>query len=313
MRPPKLEVWKTRLTQTVLAWAAAWPRFRGGPLGRLQEIAELNKSDALKAQEQCRPPNGANIEFGHFRLIELFPLEDFDEMSEGLRAAFPRTGQCPYRDYLGEFEDRADDLHAGGWTAVGTLIRSGDPFLWSGAARLMPDLPEEVNHISLTAHKLLPSLFAITADVFMNDKATQRIRTIQEDLYSHEVTFLSWRPSKWLHGYSTKTPESIARETVLSWIDGLRFRIEMLLRPFFKGQFLSTPGGPGSRLPAIETYRLFNVPFGPDFEPWKHNGWAWWRSLGFDTTSINSYEGAARMFSWGGDGLRHSCPKQHLL
>lgn len=168
----------------------------------------------------------------------------------------------------------------------------------------MPDLPEEVDYISLTAHKLLPSLFAITADVFLTDKATDLIRSIQERLYFPEVTFRHCNPRKWLHGFSTKRPESIAREAVLSRIDGLRFRIEMLLRPFFKGQFLSTRDGSRTRLPAIETYRLLNIPFGPDFAPWRRNARAWWGSLGFDVTGINSYEGAERMFSWSENGLR---------
>jgi len=304
MTPTRLEAWKTRLTQGVLVWVAALPRFRGGPIGRLQDIVEDNKSDALSTQKQCRPPDGAKIEFRHFRLIELFSLEDFGDMSEGLRAVFSRPDQYPYPDYLDEFEGRADDLFAGGWTAVGTLIRSGNPFLWAGQARRMPDLPEEVQYVSLTAHKLLPSLFAITADVFLTDKATERIRSIQEDFFFPEVTFRYWNPRKWLHGYSTKPSDSIASEAVLSWIDGLRFRVEMLLQPFFKGQFLAKRATGRARLPAIETYRLLNVPFGQDFAPWKRSARAWWRSLGFDLTGINSYEGAERMFSWGEHGFR---------
>jgi hypothetical protein len=78
----------------------------------------------------------------------------------------------------------------------------------------------------------------------------------------------------------------------------------MLLQPFFKGQFLAKRAAARARLPAIETYRLLNVPFGPDFAPWRRNAWAWWRSLGFDLAGINSYEGAERMFCWGEHGFR---------
>jgi hypothetical protein len=288
----------------VLALVAALPRFRGGPIGLLQDIVEHNKSDALNTQKQCRPPDGATIEFRHFRLIELFLLEDFGDMSEGLRTVFSSPDRYPYPNYLDEFEGRADDLFAGGWTAVGTLIRSGNPFFWAGRARRMPDLPEEVQSISLTAHKLLPSLFAITADVFLTDKATERIRSIQEGLFFPEVTFRYWNPRKWPYGHTTKPSGSLASEAVLSWIEGLRFRVEMLLHPFFKGHFLAKRGAGRARLPAIETYGLFNVPFGPDFAAWKRNAWAWWGSLGFDPAGMNSYEGAERMFSWGEHGFR---------
>jgi hypothetical protein len=287
----------------VLAWAAALPRFRGGPIGQLQDIVERNRSDALNAQKQSRPPDGARIEFRHFRLIELFSIEDFDRMSGGLRTVFSGPSRYPRPDHLDEFEDRADDLRAGGWTAVVTLIRSGNPFFWAGQARRMPDLPEEVDHISLTAHKLLPSLIAITADVFLTDKATDNVRRIQEDLYLPEITFRYWNPRRWLHGFSTKLPESISIEAVLLWIDGLRSRVETLLQPFFKGQFLSKRDPSRSRLPAIETYYLVNVPFGPGLAPWKGSARNWWRSLGFGT-GMNSYEGTERTFSWPDDGFR---------
>jgi hypothetical protein len=161
-----------------------------------------------------------------------------------------------------------------------------------------------VQYIDLTAHKLLPSLIAITADVFLTDKATDRIRGIQGELYLPEVTFRYWNPRRWLHGSSTKMPESIASEAVLFWIDGLRSRVEMLLLPFFKGLFLSKRDRSRSRLPAIETFCLVNVPFGPGFPPWKRNAGHWWRSLGFGVTGINSYEGDARMFSWNEDEFK---------
>jgi hypothetical protein len=118
------------------------------------------------------------------------------------------------------------------------------------------------------------------------------------------VTFRYWNPRKWIYGHSTKGPELTASEAVLSWIDGLRLRVEILLQPFFKGQFLSTPRVSGARLPAIETYRLRNVPFGSGFGPWKRNGLAWWTSLGFGATGINSYEGPERMLSWNENGFR---------
>jgi hypothetical protein len=118
------------------------------------------------------------------------------------------------------------------------------------------------------------------------------------------VTFRYWNPSKWLNGSKTRPPEFIASEAVLLWIDGLRSQVEVLLRPFFKGQFLRKRDRSGSRLPAIETYNLVNVPFGADFAPWERTGGFWWRSLGFGVTRINSYEGPERMFSWMEDGFR---------
>jgi hypothetical protein len=265
---------------------------------------EYNRADALDAQKRCRPPDGSSLEFRHFRLIELFSLEDFDRMTGGLQTVFSGPSRYPRPDYLDEFEGRADDLYAGGWARIGTLIRSGDPFFWAGHTRRIPDLPEEVQHIDLIAHKLLPSLIAITADVFLTDKATERIRSIQGELYLPEVTFRYWNPRRWLHGFSTRPPESIASEAVLFWIDGLRSRVEMLLLPFFKGRFLSTRDRSRSRLPAIETFCLVNVPFGSGFAPWKRSAGHWWRSLGFGVTGINSYEGAERMLSWSEDEFK---------
>ena len=224
-------------------------------------------------------------------------------MGGGLRTVFSGPSRYPRPDHLDEFEDRVDDLRSGGWTSIGTLIRNGNPFFWGGQARRMPDLPEEVDHISLGAHKLLPSLIAITADVFLTDTATDHVRRIQEGFYLPEMSFRYWNPRRWLHGSTTKPSESISGEAVLLWIDGLRSRVETLLEPFFKGQFLSQRVVSRSRLPAIETYYLVNVPLGPGLAPWKGSARNWWRSLGFGS-GMNSYEGTQRTFSWPDDGFR---------
>lgn len=300
------EVLRTWLTQKVLAWAATLPRFRGGVIGHLQQIVEHNRAAAQRDKERCRPADGANIEFRHFRLIELFPIEDLDAMVNGLRELFPAEGKHhPYQHYLDEFEERADGLACGGWTQVGTIIRDGDPFLFPSPVRRMPDLPEEVQRISIIEHKLLPSLFAVTADVFLTDKATSRLRIIQGASYSPEVTFHHWNPRKWLSLYSTKGSDAITRDAVTSWIDGLRVRIEVLLKPFACGHFQSMPNDGRSRLPTIETYRLINVPLGVDSEKSVRRPTGWWRSLGFDPSGLESFESTEKLLSWtDGGGFR---------
>src|ERR1022692_1849705 len=215
MHAPEPKALRTWLTQKVLAWAAILPRFRGGMIGHLQEIVEHNRTAAQRDKERCRPADGANIEFRHFRLIELFPIEDLDTMVKGLRSLFQLEGRDhPYQHHLDEFEERADGLAYGGWTLVGTIIRSGSPFVVSSPVRLIPDLPEEVQQISIIEHKVLPSLFAVTADVFLTDKATSRLRSIQSASYFPEVTFHHWNPRKWINLYSTKGADAITRDAV---------------------------------------------------------------------------------------------------
>jgi hypothetical protein len=149
----------------------------------------------------------------------------------------------------------------------------------------------------------LPSLFAVTADVFLADEATNRLRSVQSAYYRPEVTFHHWNPRKWLNLYSTKRSEAIASEAVTTWIGGLRHRIEVLLRPYVSGHFLDTPNKENSRLPAIETYRLINVPLGLDSDRSKPRPTGWWSSLGFDPSGLRSYESTDKLLSWTESGF----------
>jgi hypothetical protein len=251
---------------------------------------------AHTSQQHSRPPEGVAIEFRHFRLVELFPLEDFEQMDEGLRALIPpRAGESPR---LGEFAQRADELLGGSMTVVGSIVRSGEGFFLALGGRCMPGLPEEVRHISITAHKILPSLFAVTADVYLTDAATAHLKRLQEATYLPEVKFHSWNPRKWRHGWTENTPDAVAEEAVLSWIEDLRASVEVLLRPYVNGYFTSRFADSDPKLPAIESYCLINVPFGPAFREWRRGAARWWRSLGFGFVGIGCYESAHRMFSW---------------
>ena len=59
------------------------------------------------------------------------------------------------------------DLFQGGWSNIGTLCRE-KPWLGILQARIVPELPEEVQRVDISVHKVLPSAVVVALDVHLS-------------------------------------------------------------------------------------------------------------------------------------------------
>ena len=290
---------KDRLATKYLDWAESVPQTSRGFIQVLQETRKHQWETSKEAYERSRPPEGVEMDFLYFRLVEMFQLEDFESLKDGITRLIPglKDDLLSY-GFLANFERQAESIHGGSQMRLGYLFRDRkqrnigmDPY------RIMPELPEEVHFIVLDAHKLLPSVFAVTFDVHLSDEATRHLVRLQDRRYLPRLKLRKAVPWKlWEHGFSETDANMEMRRTILEWLAALRGRVELCLKPFINGHFMRSSSGKPARLPAIEVYGLKGVP--EEVEPFYRwtKGARWWLdSLGFDFV-FNTYSDGSLVF-----------------
>src|SRR5947209_12149002 len=115
---------KNKLATKYLDWAESVPKTSQGFINVLQEIREQHRQDSQEAYKRSRPPKGVEVDFLYFRLVEMFQLEDFDSLKDGLIRLMPGLkGDLLSYDFIANFERQAESIHGGSWMRLGYVIR----------------------------------------------------------------------------------------------------------------------------------------------------------------------------------------------
>ena len=294
----KSDLWRESLTSRYLDLAETLPRFGRGFIGNLQSIRQHQRERAEKLYVETRAPSGADATYLGFRLLELFPAEECPKLVSGLRRLFPTT---PYgRDQIDRFGTRVPDLFHGGWSNIGTLCRE-KPWLSTLQARIVPELPEEVQRVDISVHKVLPSAVVVALDVHLSDTATTELRRLHDRRYLPATRFHSWRPWR-KHGWgrSESPAEWAMQDAIIEWQTQLHSGVESVVAPYLNGFFRRSEGGAG-RLPCIDIFSVTGVPDGLEDTPKRlHGVWRWMKSLMLQqqTSQFQSYFRHDLLFSW---------------
>lgn len=248
----------------------------------LQSTSQTVKRRASKNQDKTRPPTGCDIEFLFFRLIEIFPVEDFNEFQDGLKKLFPTiTERKGTKDLFSTFNRETASIDQALWQDIGTIRREVD---WRatvfGNFGQIRDLPFGIDHISVEMIHYLPSLVVVTFDVILNESLSEEIKKIQAAYHLGEINLRSLLPWKVWKGYSTVESLRVQKREILRWFESLRIDTENCLEPFFKGHFLRQKRRSKSRLPAFEVF-AFKGFDASDIEKWEREDWGWFESYSF--------------------------------
>ena len=255
----RLPVWQTlkaRCGKQYLDWAEALPAFNGGRIKLLQTIRGHQREQAQKQFEKSRPQAGTVLHLNQLLLVELFPIEDYDELEQQLRRLFP--GDKKLEKGIEFIAGTAGQLFGGSWCNIGHIVRKkANPFFYPFALATLPSLPVEVQRVGVSVIKITSSLFAVAFSIDLTDEASGKLNAILERHFLPEVVFRGVLPTRMnFSNRSMSLPEQIMRAAVLQFLDGLRLKTEHALRSRFKGLFLRMPRGRLPRLPAIEMFSL---------------------------------------------------------
>jgi hypothetical protein len=263
-------------------------KFGCGTIRELRRIREHNRKQAEEVYQNTRLPHGVELNYLSFRLVEIFHLEEFDELQRGLIHLFPSLERDVFERRFSEyFRSHADSINEGiwHWPMFGYIYRDQKqrligPTNWRG----MPELPAEIHYVTLSLLRLLPSMFVVSIDAHLTEEASRRLRQLNDRKYLPMVLFRNLLPWRLRQGHTGNYPEIEMRRQTLGWLEELRGRVEVCLRPFLTGYFTRN-GKQGARLPAIEVFALKGVPEEKEaFGTWIRDSRHWCDSFGLDPT-----------------------------
>jgi hypothetical protein len=268
---------RLRITESLLRLAEQLPHVDRGPLARLQHIQRHRRKVAKEHFSRTRPPEHAAVRLDQCRLFEVFQREQETTLARRLRSMF--AGADRSQELVADFFGRPRGLSGKSSSAVGTLMRSGAMFPKSMSMwKHVPDLPAEIQSISVGLDRLLPSLTLASFDVRLSDRAAEGLGEIQKTCYLPEVIFSSFVPiGRRAASYSTRYPEAVSAAAAMNWRLKFRRQIEAVLKPVLFGYF----GSKGARLPALDVFSLTGMPSNfEEYDNWLQTSAAWLGSVG---------------------------------
>lgn len=292
----KRKVW---LANKYIKWVNKFTFLKGDGINTIRRLEKKNKSKAEELYEKTRPPKDNTIDYLYFRLFDVFQIEDFENLIQGIKRLFPDFED----DFLFgnrdlEFIRKATGISGGHRLNIGTLYRDAEGMVFGYRARKMIELPEYVDFIDVELHKCLPSIFVMTYDVVLRNTATEKLIQLQNTYYYPEIQFRNLLPrGKSAGGYSTAFAEHVMRREIVKWLDTLRYQVEKILKSYLKGDFMLEVSEHITKLPAIEVYGFKNAPKTKTAQKnWLIATKDWLESFGFPRHHYDTYTNGKIMF-----------------
>jgi hypothetical protein len=272
---------RTAISRKYLDWAEKLPNRDSGLISRLQTIRKFQRQHARETHNKTRPPEGIELSYLALRLIELFHLEEIDNLIDGLNLLFPGFSNYFMREnrFSSDLQSMSETISGTGCATVGYLSRK-DTRLFYPYHRKIESLPSKVEYVSINYIKLWPSALIITFDVCLNEEATSQIVALQKKYFLPEIRFRSLLPWRLTRSH-IKMPTM--RKEIIEWFSELRFQVEKCIEPFISGFFMQHNNQKNCRLPAIEVFGFKGIPEEdePDVAKWTEKTYGWWDSFGF--------------------------------
>ena len=288
------------LGKKYLDLAARIPSRSHGLISYLQGLRREQNDASEKTFQRSRPPEGAELHFLGFRLVEVFAVEDLNTLFQGLEALFPvrKPTDRSVVHRLERFRSAAGRLFGRRRTSVGYIDREQRHGV-SGPYRTMPSLPEEVESVKVEVYTLFPSVITVSFWVKLERIAAERLTQVQTQSLLPAVWFEKWIPRGRVAGGSARESCDLTlQRAVLSWLEGVRTSTEDCLRPFIRGYFNRDSRRSGPVFPAVEAFALVGTPedTGAFCTQWVEASRGWLDSLGFDYVLPRWYKSQELLF-----------------
>jgi hypothetical protein len=261
----KLAAIRARYAKFILDVAESLPNFNGGVIANFQDQRKHQRKNAQEDYDRSRIPEGVQVRLHSFTLIRPYLVEDIKTLEAWIRDLFPKSIFQPLqpREMLGE----SKSLSGSSWAAVGAIVAKRDR-IFPGATVIIPALPPEFESISVTTHRVLPSLFALSFEASLADTVSADLERLQKQKYLSEIKFRSWFPftlRRW--GSSQLRSEAVRERAIHDFVESVRTKATKFLT-----RHTPTPSTTDGGFFSIDEYRLSSKTEPPTIERSK---WAW--------------------------------------
>jgi hypothetical protein len=275
---------KLKISTKILDLVEGLPRFRKGTISSLQDIRERQKKWSSKEFERRNAPKESNIELSQITLILTFEHEDFHNVIKGLKKYFPKNEKI--QTFVTSLKESVDKLHASSWHNLGYIAREQGVYLPDVAVD--ESLPLAVKNVSLSFHRILPSVACIIFEFQLDASVSKALSKIQDKVYLGPVEFKKlWPLSSLHHGYTMGTGNDCAINSINNEKDSVRTGIEAWVKKGFswKPQTMDA-------VSYIDVYKISGNPIDSDERRnWLREYSCWLNEYGIDVNGFDTLEG----------------------
>lgn len=273
------------ISEKLLDWAERLPRSNIWPVARFQRIRSSQKAHSEKVFQETRSPPNTSIEMLYIRLFDVFQVDEFSDIEGGMTRLFPSLGRMRrHRSTLIDARRLAESISEAGALRLGVI--SAQPNLFGDVASTeLNTLPNnDIAHVDVTLHKFIPSLFAISFDIYPTDEAREQFHKLCNQRYLSTIDInklLSWNK----FSLETHNTHQIMADTIFEWLKHLQRRCEAYSHEFVEGFFSRSTSRMNkySSMPMIEVYASKGIPTASsEFVGWKKCARSWPDALGFN-------------------------------
>ncbi|MCX2765417.1 hypothetical protein [Pseudoalteromonas sp. B530] len=185
-----------------------------------------------------------------------------------------------------------DRIHASSWHNLGYISKERGFFLPD--TEIDENLPNAVKGVSLSFHRILPSMSCIIFEFYLNDLVSEELRRIQNKDYIGPVIFKQFWPIKHLsRGYSMGTGNQCAIEAISDYKDTVRELLERWIQKGF--------GWEPRTIDAVSYIDVFEIKGNPkdidERKKWILENSTWLNEYGISTRGFDAYEGENLLLS----------------
>lgn len=188
------------VSRKALDIAETLPRFQRGRVYQMQHIRESNRKFADMHYENAKQPTDASIRLRSVTIVFCYELEQFASVHKAIKRAFP--GNQSLIKLIDEIRKHETALNGASWYNLGTIARESDKHLLLNIIKYS-ELPENIERIHLSHHRILPSLASLEFKVIVSETFQETLRKTAERYYIPTSISTSLWPSKFFRAYST--------------------------------------------------------------------------------------------------------------
>jgi hypothetical protein len=281
---------KLKISTKILDTVEGLPKFRKGTISSLQGIREQQKKRSSNELTRRITPKESSIELSQITLILTFEHESFDHVIKGLKQYFPKNERIQnFVTYLGESIDK---LHASNWHNLGHIVSEQGSYLPNVAVD--ENLPLDVKHVSLSFHRILPSVACVIFEFQLDATVSEALSKIQNKIYLGPVEFKKlWPLSGLRRGYTMGSGKDCAIKYINNEKDSVRKEIEGWVKKSFNWK----PQTMGA-VAYIDVYKISGNPIDiNERREWMLKYRCWLNEYGVDVNGFDTLEGEGFLVS----------------
>lgn len=274
---------KQILSNKILDLAEILPRFRGGTIASLQAIRERQRKWSTKRLEKRQAPIDASVELRQLTLIVTFEFEEFKTIQSGLKRLFPKNEKI--LNFIKDLKKNENKINSLSWNNIGLIVKEKSRS-FPGTEVVVDDLPNDIEYVSLSYHRILPSVAAVVFDFKLVDKVSSRLKSLQDQEYLNPVVFKKLLPfNKLPHSYSMGGGQSGAYEAIVREVSSIKCDLKKWIKNNFKwcNQIMDTTS-------FVDVYEISGNPTDPEiFKTWKNENRGWLADFGITMEGFGTY------------------------